>query len=99
MEKVVKIQPAIAKNKKYQAIVKSGSQNRKVNFGHSKYPQYKDTTGLKKFSKMDHNDEERRQNYFQRHSGVPTKTEALKKEKQKAQGKITPKILAHTYLW
>ena len=56
--------------KKYNAILKNKTTGRisRVPFGAVGYEQYKDTTGLGKFSQMDHLDKTRRQNYIKRHS-------------------------------
>jgi hypothetical protein len=48
-------------NKKYYAIV----DGRKVHFGDTRYEQYKDK--MKYYSRLDHNDKERRKRYKQRH--------------------------------
>ena len=98
-ETIVRIERATAKNKKYSAIVKNKStgKTRKINFGSSTNMQYKDSTPLKAFASKNHLDKKRRKNYFMRFSGVPTKTEAVKKEK--ASGKYTPKLLSHLLLW
>ena len=39
-----------------------------VKFGHKKYEQYKDSTGLGTFSHLDHMDETRRDSYRKRHA-------------------------------
>jgi len=95
-EKIVKIEKSRAKGKKYVAFVSDGKTTRRVNFGALGYEQFKDSTKLKLYSKLDHNDPKRRENYFMRHSGVPTKQEALKKEKGAV---ITAKYLSHKFLW
>lgn len=46
------------KNKKYRAILPN---NKTVDFGDSRYQQYKDTTGLGLYTNKDHLDKERRQ--------------------------------------
>lgn len=96
VEKVIKIEKSKAKNKKYRAIVSDGKKTRIVNFGDVRYQQFKDSTPLKLYSKLDHGDKKRRENYFSRHSGVKSKSKALAKEKG---GKITAKYLSHFYLW
>lgn len=99
IEKIVKIEKSKAKNKKYTAIVrnKKTKKERRVNFGDSRYENFKDSTGLGLYSSKNHGDKKRRDAYFNRHSGTKSKTEAVKKEK--ASGKITPKLLSHMYLW
>lgn len=100
-EKLISIEKAKAKNKKYKAIVenKKTKKRRSINFGDNRYEQYKDSTGLGHFSSKNHNDKKRRDNYFSRHSGTKSKTEAIKKEKKKSGGKYNAKILSHKYLW
>jgi hypothetical protein len=100
-EKIVKLEKSPLKNKKYLAYVKNNITNkiRKLHFGSSEYPQYKDITKLKIYSKWDHLDRKRRRNYFMRHSGLTTKSEALKKEIESSKGFYTSKILSHKFLW
>ena len=89
------------KNKKYKAIVqnKITKKERTIHFGSSLYEQYKDSTPVGAYSSKNHFDKKRRNNYFKRHSGVTSKTAALKKEKLKSNGNYNPKILSHQYLW
>ena len=93
-EKIKSIKVSTRKNKKYMAILNT---NRVIHFGDKRYQQYFDK--LKKYSKKNHLDKSRRRNYFLRHSGVPTKSKALKKEFTKSNGKYNAKILSHEYLW
>ena len=37
--------------------------------------------------------------YYNRHSGTKTRREGIKKERKKAKGFYTPKLLSHIYLW
>tara|TARA_R100000805_G_C3594815_1_gene96139 strand:+ start:773 stop:1075 length:303 start_codon:yes stop_codon:yes gene_type:complete len=98
-ETIVKIVKATAKHKKYSAIVrnKTTKKERKINFGDDRYENFKDSTPLKLYASKNHGDKKRRKNYFMRHSGVPTKAQAVAKEK--AKGVYTPKLLSHIYLW
>lgn len=98
-ETLVRIEKAKAKNKKYTAIVKNKitKKERKVNFGDSRYENFRDSTPLKLYSHKNHGDKKRRDAYFSRHSGTKSKTEAIKKEKSK--GKITAKLMSHKFLW
>ena len=98
-ETIVRIEKATAKNKKYSAFVKNKitKKIRKINFGDNRYGQYKDSTPLKLYSSKNHADKKRRKNYFTRHSGVPTKAQALAKERKN--GIYTAKLLSHLYLW
>ena len=56
--------------KKYNAILKNKTTGRllRVPFGVRGYEQFKDRTGLGKFSSLNHLDKQRRQNYIKRHS-------------------------------
>lgn len=67
------------KNKKYYAIV-DGS---KVHFGDTRYRQYYDK--LKHYSNLNHNDEQRKRNYYQRFGKTATKG--------------TAKWFSHNILW
>ena len=97
-EKILKIQKATAKGKKYCAIIKSSDgKTRKVNFGDSSMQQYKDSTSLKLYSSKNHLDPKRRKAYFSRHhGGATTKSAALAQLKGQ---KITAKYLSTKYLW
>jgi hypothetical protein len=57
--------------KKYDAIIedKKTKKTQRVAFGSRQplYAQYRDSTGLKLYSRLDHGDEERRKNYLARH--------------------------------
>ena len=99
LESILWIEVSRARNKKYCAVVHSRrtGRTRRVNFGDARYAQYRDQARLRAYAKKDHNDPARRRSYFKRHSGVSTKTAALRKER--ARGVITAKLLSHTYLW
>lgn len=87
--------------KKYTAYVKNKNtkKTRKIHFGHSDYPQYKDRTPLKLYAYKNHNTRKRMQNYFKRHSGTPKRNKAIAIEKQKNNYYYNAKILSHIYLW
>jgi hypothetical protein len=87
--------------KKYTAFIKDKKTRkiRRLNFGASDYPQYKDRTPLKLYAYKNHNTRKRMQNYFNRHSGTKSRSKAILKEKKKSKGYYTPKILSHEYLW
>ncbi len=70
-----------------------------MHFGALGYAPFRDSTPLRAFAARDHGDRRRRARYFTRHSGVPGKREALRKELAASGGRITPKILSHRYLW
>jgi len=75
-----------AKNKKYSVYVKSDKTKsgiKKISFGDRRYGQFKDKLGH--YSKLDHNDKERKKKYYARHG--------------KATSKDTPKWWSHKILW
>lgn len=98
-DRILSIQRSPKKDKKYRAIVQRGEKKVPIDFGGKGYEQYKDSTGKGYYTKYNHGDKTRRRDYFMRHSGVPTKAEAMKVENRKNPGKWTPKKLAHKYLW
>ena len=57
-------------NKKYTALLKENKTGKikKISFGDKRYQQYKDSTPLKLYSNLDHNDEKRRELYYKRHA-------------------------------
>lgn len=65
--KVLEILPPTRKNKKYAARIIFEGRERIVHFGDSRYQQYKDTTPLKLYKHLDHNDWGRKQRYLARH--------------------------------
>lgn len=56
-----------AKGKKYRVTFKWGAKTYVRDFGGLGYAQYKDSTGLGLYSKLDHLDKERRKRYYLRH--------------------------------
>ena len=99
-EKLLSIENSPIQFKKYRAIIKTNNDKvRTIDFGDNRYQQYKDLTKIKLYEKNNHGDKNRRKNYFMRHSGVPDKKDALKKEIKKSRGKYNAKILSHKYLW
>jgi len=68
--KLLRFEKAKALNKKYSAILEDSKTGRtkRVNFGDSRYEQFKDSTGLGLYSHKDHNDPIRRRNYQARHA-------------------------------
>ena len=90
-----KIKKSSRKNKKYMVEI----DDKIIHFGDNRFEQYKDRTKLALYKDKDHNDPKKRQNYFKRHSGVSTRREAVDKELRLSNGKLTPKILSHVYLW
>ena len=101
-EKIIKFEKSNNKNKKYMAIIKDINTNkiRKIHFGGNGYEQFKDSTGLGYYSNVNHSDNNRRRNYFSRHSnGIKTKQLATIYEIKKSNGYYNAKILSHIYLW
>jgi hypothetical protein len=91
--KMIRFQKSKAKNKKYAAILSKICCNtikKKeyiLNFGDKRYQQYEDKTGLNLYSKLDHFDKKRRNNYHSRHS------------KNVKQGIFSPAYFSMEYLW
>lgn len=76
--------------KKYDAVLKNkktGGEKR-VPFGDSNYEQYKDSTGLGLYSKKNHLDKQRRDNYRSRHQGEGDDSNFPK-----------PGFFAYNFLW
>ena len=92
------IKKSTRKFKKYM-YKPPGKFSRWIHFGDTRYQQYEDSTGLGLYSRKDHKNKRRQANYFQRHSNVGTKKEAIELELKKSRGKINAKILSHKYLW
>lgn len=67
------IQKSTRKNKKYD-IYKNNKYL--LSFGDSRYEHYKDSTPLKAWSSLDHNDKERRRLYFARHGHTTNRNTA-----------------------
>ena len=60
--------------KKYTArVYRNGKLIKTTSFGHKDYQQYKDRTGLKLYSHLDHLDKDRRKNYLARSKGIVDK--------------------------
>lgn len=70
-KELYKIFKSTAKDKKYSLYVKGYNGKPKlIHFGQLGFDHYRDTTPLKLYSKLDHNDEERRKRYLQRAKGI-----------------------------
>jgi len=65
---LVDIRLSTRKNKKYDAYIRNRYNGNvvKISFGYAPMPHYKDSTPLKFYSHLDHNDEARRVRYQQR---------------------------------
>lgn len=66
---LLKFERSKTKNKKYDAILqdKKTKRTQRVPFGDKRYEQYRDSTGLKLYTRLDHGDEKRRKAYKARH--------------------------------
>ena len=69
---------------------------RLIHFGQRGYEQFKDSTKLKKFSKLDHKDRARRKRFFKRMTGKGTKVAALKEAQRR---KHWAKWYSIKFLW
>ena len=98
-ERILKIQLSNRRGKKYMAVVSDGTSKRNIHFGAKGWGQWKDSTLLRAYKGSDHGDPERRRRYFLRHSGVPSKREAIAREVRRSRGRYTAKLLSHRYLW
>jgi hypothetical protein len=67
--KFVKFERSKNLEAKYDAILENKQNKRRVRvpFGNRSYEQWRDTTGLKLYSHLDHNDQRRRASYRARH--------------------------------
>ena len=63
-----------AKNKKYSVYVIKNKKKRLIHFGDSRYGQFKDKLG--EYSKLDHGDKKRKDNYYKRHGPSKDKNSA-----------------------
>ena len=72
-----------AKNKKYSVYVMKNGKKRLIHFGDKRYGQFKDKLGH--YKSLDHNDPQRKKNYYSRHG--------------KATDKNTAKYWSHKILW
>lgn len=68
--KLLRFEPSKTKHKKYDAILlnEQTKRTKRVPFGDTRYEQYKDQTGLGKFTHKNHLDKQRRQAYHKRHA-------------------------------
>lgn len=100
-EKILKFNKSPKKYKKYRATIKNlnTKQIRYVDFGDNRYEQYKDRTGLGHYTRKNHNNKKRMENYFSRHSGTKNRKKSIEYEKKKSNGLYNAKILSHEYLW
>jgi len=93
-KQLYKIIKSKAKNKKYAVYVLKNGKKKKINFGDIRYKHFKDKTPLKLYSKLDHNDKERRRRYLKRAKGIKLKNGELA-----YLNKNQPNYYAVKYLW
>jgi hypothetical protein len=67
---MTKFRKSKTKFKKYDALTPRG---RWIPFGDTRYQHYKDSTPLKLYKRLDHNDPERRRKYRARHKEIKLK--------------------------
>jgi hypothetical protein len=84
--KLVGFRKSTRKGKKYDAIIEDKGIIKTISFGALGYQQYKDSTGLKLYSHLDHMDKARRERYRSRH-----RNDNLTK--------LSPGYFAWHYLW
>lgn len=99
-EKILKFEKGPGE-KKYTAHIRNNKTKkvRVIHFGHKDYEQYKDRTNKGLYSRRNHGDKRRQQNYYNRHSGEKNRKKAIAKEIRKSNGIYNAKILSHIYLW
>ena len=73
MVKNIKFFESNNKSKKYRVEFTHKGKEYKINFGQRGYPQYKDSTPLKLYSKLDHMDKARRKRFLNRTRGIKNK--------------------------
>lgn len=87
----LKFEKSKSKNKKYLVILPN---EKKINFGDKRYEHFKDTTPLKLYSNLDHNDKKRQKNYCARSAGIKNKKGKLTKNNKESANHYSMK-----YLW
>lgn len=68
-----KIFKSKSKNKKYSVYVIKNSKKTLIHFGDKRYQQFRDTTPLRLYKKLDHMDNDRRRRYLQRSRKIRNK--------------------------
>lgn len=87
----LKFEKSKSKNKKYLVILPN---EKKINFGQLPYKHFKDTTPLKLYSNLDHNDKKRQINYCARSAAIKNKKGKLTKNNKESANHYSMK-----YLW
>lgn len=75
MDNYIIVKP-LRKNKKYSVLKYDKDENKykyHLSFGQLGYEHYKDSTPLKLWSNLDHNDKDRRELYYKRHKKTNNK--------------------------
>ena len=72
-QKLYKIFKSESKDKKYSVYVVKHGKKTLIHFGDKNYQHDKDTTPLKLYSNLDHNDKIRRKSYLARAKGILNK--------------------------
>tara|TARA_E500000178_G_C16981471_1_gene736006 strand:+ start:747 stop:1016 length:270 start_codon:yes stop_codon:yes gene_type:complete len=85
------IQISTSKYKKYMVKTPKGKI---IHFGDKRYEHFKDTTGLGKYSNLNHNDKKRRENYCKRAKGIKDGKGNLTYN-----NKESPNYYSMKYLW
>lgn len=78
-------------DKKYKARRNKGEW---VHFGSRNHEHFRDSTPLKAFSHLDHNDPERRKQYIKRHGAIRSKD-----GRRAINIKFSPAWYSYKYLW
>lgn len=86
---LVEFKRGTAKYKKYKAILENIETGSKVSvhFGDVRYQQYKDSTGMGLYTRLNHGDDKRRKNYRSRH------------KKHVREDYYSPSWFSYYYLW
>lgn len=82
------------KNKKYRVFFTYKGEDYYLDFGQLGYEHYKDSTPVKLFSYLNHNDKERRRLYLARASHI-----ANKEGKYTSNDPLSPNYWSIKYLW
>lgn len=101
LEQIIRFERSKRPHKKYTAYIQNRKTKkiRRLHFGDNRYQQYKDRTPLRLYRSLNHGSRKRMRNYFNRHSGIANREEAIAHEKRKSNNLYTPKLLSHIYLW
>lgn len=73
----IKFEKSSRKNKKYKVTFKWKREYKTVHFGDDRYEQFKDSTPIKLYKKLNHGDKDRRRRYLARAKGIKNKAGKL----------------------